>query len=141
MTAAFFRTLARQSAQRYPARDRYARGFAYGKLSRDPAFRHFLEPQIVHCGPSIETVEIHVNEGHPPLVVLNQHEGRARHLERIGAETGGEPSHERGLTRPEIALKKHIAAGRQRRGEAFGDGVGFLFGTGDERLRSRHVMA
>jgi SAM-dependent methyltransferase len=42
VSEAFFRTLARQAAARYPARDRFARHFAYGKLTRDPAFRYLL---------------------------------------------------------------------------------------------------
>ena len=47
MTAAFFRTLARDAARRYPARDRYARHFAFGKLTGDPAFRHLLEQGLI----------------------------------------------------------------------------------------------
>jgi SAM-dependent methyltransferase len=39
----FFHTLARRAAQRYPRGDRYARHFAYGKLTRDPVFRHLVE--------------------------------------------------------------------------------------------------
>jgi len=43
VSASFFRTLARNAAERYGARDRYARHFAFGKLTRDPAFRHLLQ--------------------------------------------------------------------------------------------------
>jgi len=38
----FFRALAKQAAARYPARDRMARHFAYGKLTRDPVFHNLL---------------------------------------------------------------------------------------------------
>ena len=41
--SASFRALARRAAARYPPRDRYARHFAYGKLTRDPVFEHLLE--------------------------------------------------------------------------------------------------
>jgi SAM-dependent methyltransferase len=47
VSRAFFRTLARRAAGRYPARERYARHFAYFKLTRDPAFRHLLESGLL----------------------------------------------------------------------------------------------
>lgn len=42
MTDAFFRELAKAAALRYDARDRFARHFAFGKLTRDPVFRYLL---------------------------------------------------------------------------------------------------
>jgi len=42
-----FRALAREAAERYPARDRYARHFAYSKLTGDPAFRHLLDDGLI----------------------------------------------------------------------------------------------
>ena len=45
--SAAFRALARQAAARYPARDRYARHFAFGKLTGDPIFRHVLESGLI----------------------------------------------------------------------------------------------
>ena len=42
MSDRFFRALAKQAAARYPARDRMARHFAYGKLTGDPVFQHLL---------------------------------------------------------------------------------------------------
>jgi SAM-dependent methyltransferase len=53
VTAAFFRTLARDAARRYPARDRYARTFAYGKLTGDPAFRHLLQQGVIPARASL----------------------------------------------------------------------------------------
>ena len=47
MTPADFRALARQAAARYPVRDRYARHFAFGKLTRDPAFAHILREGLI----------------------------------------------------------------------------------------------
>jgi SAM-dependent methyltransferase len=38
----FFRALAKQASARYPARDRTARHFGYGKLTGDPVFGHLL---------------------------------------------------------------------------------------------------
>jgi SAM-dependent methyltransferase len=43
----FFRALARRAAARYPARDRMARHFAYGKLTGDPVFLHLLAHGLV----------------------------------------------------------------------------------------------
>ena len=53
MTQEFFRRLAREAAERYPARDRFGRGFARGKLSGDPAFRYLLEQGLVPPGARI----------------------------------------------------------------------------------------
>jgi SAM-dependent methyltransferase len=51
--SAAFRALARQAAALYPARDRYARHFAYGKLTGDPIFRHVLESGLIAPGSRI----------------------------------------------------------------------------------------
>jgi len=48
VSGAFFRALARRAARRYPRRDRFARHFAYFKLTRDPVFRHLLESGLLH---------------------------------------------------------------------------------------------
>jgi SAM-dependent methyltransferase len=47
VSGAFFRALARDAAARYPARDRYARRFAYGKLTGDPVFEHILSRGLI----------------------------------------------------------------------------------------------
>jgi SAM-dependent methyltransferase len=47
VSESFFRTLARQAAARYPAPDRVARHFAYGKLTGDPVFRHILVQGLI----------------------------------------------------------------------------------------------
>ena len=53
MSDARFRALARDAAARYPARDRFARHFAYGKLTRDPAFEHILGASLVPSGARV----------------------------------------------------------------------------------------
>lgn len=53
MSVHFFRTLAKQAAARYPARDRFARHFAFGKLTRDPVFHHLLAHGVVPPGARI----------------------------------------------------------------------------------------
>ncbi len=53
MNEARFRALARAAQARYDARDRFARGFAYGKLTGDPAFRHILAHGLLPAGGSI----------------------------------------------------------------------------------------
>jgi trans-aconitate methyltransferase len=50
VSAASFRALARDAAALYPARDRYARHFAFGKLTGDPVFRHLWESGVVPAG-------------------------------------------------------------------------------------------
>jgi SAM-dependent methyltransferase len=46
----FFRALAKQAAARFPARDRTARHFAYGKLTGDPVFHHLLANGLIPDG-------------------------------------------------------------------------------------------
>lgn len=53
MSAASFRALAREAAARYPARDRYARHFAYGKLTGDPVFEHIVSNGLIPPGAQI----------------------------------------------------------------------------------------
>ena len=50
MSARFFRALAKDAASRYGSRDRFARHFAFGKLTRDPAFRYLLENGLIRDG-------------------------------------------------------------------------------------------
>ena len=50
MSRAFFKTLAREAAQRYPAHDRFARHFAYGKLTGDPVFEFLLARGLIREG-------------------------------------------------------------------------------------------
>ena len=52
MSPKSFRAAAKQAAARYPARDRYARHFAYGKLTRDPVFEYILREQLVPAAPA-----------------------------------------------------------------------------------------
>ena len=47
MSDRFFRALATDAASLYPARDRYARHFAAGKLKGDPAFAYLLRTGLI----------------------------------------------------------------------------------------------
>jgi SAM-dependent methyltransferase len=49
----FYRTLARRASRRYRSGDRFARHFAFGKLTRDPVFRHVLESGVVPPGARV----------------------------------------------------------------------------------------
>ena len=51
--SADFRALARKAAELYPAGDRYARHFGYGKLTGDPIFRHVLENGLIAPGARV----------------------------------------------------------------------------------------
>lgn len=53
MSDAFFRGLAREAAASYPRRDRFARHFAYGKLTGDPAFAHLLRAGLIPDGARV----------------------------------------------------------------------------------------
>lgn len=53
MSREFFRNLAREAAAGYPKRDPFARHFAYGKLTGDPAFAHLLRAGLIPEGARI----------------------------------------------------------------------------------------
>jgi SAM-dependent methyltransferase len=53
VSAASFRSLARAAAASYPRRDRFARHFAYGKLTRDPVFAWLLAERLVPEGSRV----------------------------------------------------------------------------------------
>ncbi len=53
MSSPRFRNLAREAAARYPARDIFARRFAFGKLTRDPAFEHILGANLLAEGARV----------------------------------------------------------------------------------------
>jgi SAM-dependent methyltransferase len=74
LSATHFRALARAASRLYPPGDRFARHFAYGKLTRDPAFRALLERGILSargrlldlgCGQGVlEALLIAARESH-----------------------------------------------------------------------------
>ena len=47
MSRAPLRSLARAAAASYPHRDRFARHYAYGKLTRDPVFAYLLRERLI----------------------------------------------------------------------------------------------
>lgn len=53
MTSPHFRALAQAAAARYPARERFARHFAKGKLTGDPAFEHLLRHALIPRGARV----------------------------------------------------------------------------------------
>jgi SAM-dependent methyltransferase len=50
---AFFRALARDASARYPKSYSWARRFAFGKLTGDPAFRHLLTRGLIPSGARV----------------------------------------------------------------------------------------
>jgi len=76
VTAAFFADLAREAAARYPARDRFARGFAHGKLRRDPAFKHFLVQGLIP--PGARVLDLGAGQGLLGALLAAVNEGGAR---------------------------------------------------------------
>lgn len=53
MSGAAFRALARDAAARYGGPTRFARHFAYGKLTGDPVFEHILSKGLIPAGARI----------------------------------------------------------------------------------------
>lgn len=84
MSDAFFRGLAREAAASYPRRDRFARHFAYGKLTGDPAFAHLLRAGLIPDGARV--LDLGCGQGLLAALLLA---AKARH-ER-GAWNGSSP--------------------------------------------------
>lgn len=61
MSGDFYRALARRASRRYRASDRFARHFAFGKLTRDPVFRHVLESGVV--APAARVMDLGCGQG------------------------------------------------------------------------------
>lgn len=61
MSGDFYRALARRASRRYRASDRFARHFAFGKLTRDPVFRHMLESGVI--APDARVVDLGCGQG------------------------------------------------------------------------------
>ena len=56
-----YRALARRASRRYRAGDRFARHFAFGKLTRDPVFRHLIESGVLP--PAARVVDLGCGQG------------------------------------------------------------------------------
>jgi SAM-dependent methyltransferase len=56
-----FRSLARKAASLYPARDRFARHFAFGKLKGDPVFEYLLASSLI--APGARVVDLGCGQG------------------------------------------------------------------------------
>ncbi|MGZ5699207.1 MAG: class I SAM-dependent methyltransferase [Usitatibacter sp.] len=61
MSERFFRALAKDAAARYPSSDRFARHFAYGKLTGDPAFRRILADGMLP--PRVRLLDLGCGQG------------------------------------------------------------------------------
>jgi SAM-dependent methyltransferase len=76
LSTAHFRALARAASRRYPRGDRFARHFAYGKLTRDPAFRALLERGLI--APRERLVDLGCGQGVLESLLLAAHESHRR---------------------------------------------------------------
>jgi SAM-dependent methyltransferase len=76
VSAAFFRSLAKDAASRYPAHDRFARHFAFGKLTRDPAFRYLLENGLIADGARL--LDLGCGQGVLTALLLSARDRHAR---------------------------------------------------------------
>ena len=78
MTAAAFRALAREAAGRYPRGERFARHFAFGKLTADPAFRALVAEGLLAGKPSINLLDIGCGQGVLEALLLAARDRQAR---------------------------------------------------------------
>jgi SAM-dependent methyltransferase len=78
VSALHFRALAREASARYPASDRFARHFAYGKLSRDPAFRCLLERGLIAGREGGRLVDLGCGQGVLEALLIAARERHAR---------------------------------------------------------------
>jgi hypothetical protein len=78
-----------------------------------------------------------VVEDEPTAVLLQDGEGRAAYVVRIGAKPGSEAAYERGLARAELAVEQHDGAGGKLRTKARTRGDGLRFRSAlDDRHRA-----
>lgn len=76
MSTPYFHGLVQDAAQRYPAKNRYARHFASGKLGRDPVFRHILEQGLLSRSSRI--LDIGCGQGVMAALLVAARESHAR---------------------------------------------------------------
>ena len=76
MSDAFFPALARQAAQRYDRRDRFARHFARGKLVGDPSFRRLLGRGLIPRGARL--LDVGCGQGVLAAILLAAQASHAR---------------------------------------------------------------
>lgn len=106
MTDPFFRTLARDAAASYPPRDRFARHFAFGKLTGDPAFAHILRAGLVPQNARL--LDLGCGQG---LIAAMLHAARARHVRDERPAGWPEPPALASYTGVEL-LERDVARGR-----------------------------
>ena len=81
MSAPAFRALARKAAQLYPARERFARHFAFGKLTGDPVFRRILELGLI--APGARVLDLGCGQGVLEALLVAAQDAGAGTLEGI----------------------------------------------------------
>ncbi len=100
MSEHFFRTLAWQAARRYPARERFARHFAYGKLTIDPVFAHLLARGLIPAQARV--LDLGSGQGILSALLLAAHE---RHRSGDWPEAWPAPPKLRGMRGIELMHK------------------------------------
>jgi SAM-dependent methyltransferase len=122
VTDPYFRTLAREAAASYPQRDPFARHFAYGKLTGDPAFAHILRAGLVPQNARL--LDLGCGQG---LIAALLHAARARHVRDERPAGWPEPPALASYTGVELlardvergrAMAEHWAPGQAMRAEA-----------------------
>lgn len=110
MSGEFYRALARDAARRYPPRDRYARHFAFGKLTRDPAFRQLLERGLLPPGGAL--LDLGCGQGVLAALLLAARERHARGDWPQGWQAPPNPQAMRGIDfAPRDVVRARHAAG------------------------------
>ena len=108
MSSPFFKRLARAAASRYEPGDRFARHFAFGKLTRDPVFEHLLREGLLPASGSL--LDLGCGQGVLEALVLAAREAHARGEWPAGWAPAPQPRAMRGIDLVERDIRRARAA-------------------------------
>ncbi len=129
MSADFFRALAARASRRYRSCGRFARHYAYGKLTRDPFFRQVLERGWI--APGARILDLGCGQGVLAALLAAAHEEGVERDWPAHWAPAPAPRELRGIDLLERDIERARAAGGARASFTCGDMRTLAFGEPD----------